>query len=172
MCASLCIAGIEGTRRGCLCLLRASGRARGSSACPLGESWVVSVFLWYRASCCLEVKPSSLLMISKCCVCQASVHTLKRHSHARFIHHTAFHWGAQLLLMFFLDLARLLFFFFQNWNIVDLQYYTSYIYTTSWFTIFKDYTPFIVMIEYWQFSLCCAVYPHGTFILYVIVCTS
>ena len=24
-------------------------------------------------------------------VCQASVHTLKRHSHAQFIHHTAFH---------------------------------------------------------------------------------
>ena len=37
--------------------------------------------------------------------------------------------------------------------------------TTQWFTIFKDYTPFIVIIKYWLYSLCCRVYPYSLFIL-------
>ena len=31
------------------------------------------------------------------------------------------------------------------------------------FTIFKGYTPFIVIIKYWLYSLCCTIYPCSLF---------
>ena len=43
---------------------------------------------------------------------------------------------------------------------------------SKWFTIFKYYTPFIVMIKHWLHSLCCTIYPCSLFILYKVVCTS
>ena len=36
----------------------------------------------------------------------------------------------------------------------------------------KGYTPFIVIIKYWLYSLCCTIYPCSLFILYRVVCGS
>ena len=53
----------------------------------------------------------------------------------------------------------------------------------SWFTIlylfqvyhiviqyFAYYIPFKVILKYWLYSLCCTIYPHSLFILYILVC--
>ena len=34
----------------------------------------------------------------------------------------------------------------------------------------KGYTPFIVIIKYWLYSLCCIIYLYSLFILYIVVC--
>ena len=36
----------------------------------------------------------------------------------------------------------------------------------------KGYSPFIVIIKYWLYSLCCTIYPCSLFILYRVVCGS
>ena len=41
------------------------------------------------------------------------------------------------------------------WGIVDVQYYIRFRSMTEWFTIFKGYAPFIILITYWLYSLCC-----------------
>ena len=57
--------------------------------------------------------------------------------------------------------TNLLYFFY--WGIIDVQYYISYKCTIYWFTIFKGFTPFIVIIKYWLYFL---YYKHkDTFIL-------
>ena len=38
---------------------------------------------------------------------------------------------------------------FVYWSIVHVQYYIIYRHTLQWFIIFKDYTPFMVIIKYW-----------------------
>ena len=38
--------------------------------------------------------------------------------------------------------------------------------------IFIDYAPFIVIIKYWLYSLCCTIYPYSLFIAYIVFCTS
>ena len=53
-----------------------------------------------------------------------------------------------------------LFFFYFYWS-MDIQYYLSYRCTIQWFTIFKDYIPFIVIIKYWLHSPCCTIYPYS-----------
>ena len=37
---------------------------------------------------------------------------------------------------------------------------------------FTDYTPFKVIIKYWLYFLCCAIYPCSLYILYIVVFTS
>ena len=44
------------------------------------------------------------------------------------------------------------------WDTVDLQYFLIFRYIT-WFTIFTDYAPLIVIIRYWLYTLCCTIYP-------------
>ena len=48
-------------------------------------------------------------------------------------------------------------------KVIDVQY--------SEFTIFKGYTPFIVIIKYWLYSTCCTIHPCSLFFC-LIVCTS
>ena len=55
---------------------------------------------------------------------------------------------------------QLSFFFYFYWS-MDIQYYLSYRCTIQWFTIFKDYIPFIVIIKYWLHSPCCTIYPYS-----------
>ena len=38
--------------------------------------------------------------------------------------------------------------------------------------IFIDYAPFIVIIKYWLYSLCCTIYPYSLFIAHIVFCTS
>ena len=56
-------------------------------------------------------------------------------------------------------------------SIVAEQHYTSYRCTVQWFTIFKGYTPSIVIIKYCLYSLCCTIYPHNISVFYITVCT-
>ena len=37
---------------------------------------------------------------------------------------------------------------------------------------FKGYIPFIVIIKYWLYLLCCTIHPRSLSILYVVVCAS
>ena len=62
-------------------------------------------------------------------------------------------------------------YFFLNWGIVDVQYYMFQVYIIVIHN-FKGYIPLITIIQYWQFSLCCTIYPGSLLILYLIVCTS
>ena len=71
---------------------------------------------------------------------------------------------ARLVVRFFLFyLFIYLFIAFFSWSIVAVQYYVSYRCTIYQFTIFKGYTPFIVTIKYWLYSLCCITYPCSLF---------
>ena len=63
---------------------------------------------------------------------------------------------------------------FSNESVLSIrwpQYWSfSSSFSSSWFTIFKGYTPYIVS-ECWLYSLCCTLYPHRSFILYITVCS-
>ena len=62
--------------------------------------------------------------------------------------------------------------FLKNCGIVDIQYCINFRCATWCFTIFKCYIPFIVLIKYWLYSLCCAIYPCSFLILCMVVWTS
>ena len=77
------------------------------------------------------------------------------------------------------DLRR--FFFFFNWNIIDLWYYVSFWFTTYWFNILTHYKwlPwYSVTICYhteilkynWLYFPHYASHPHDSFILYLETC--
>ena len=55
------------------------------------------------------------------------------------------------------------FHFIFYWSTVPAQYYISYRCIIQWFTIFKGNTPLIVIIKYWLYSSCCAIYPCSLF---------
>ena len=63
--------------------------------------------------------------------------------------------GTQIPNLFITDLFY--------WSIVDVQSYLPYRYTIKWFIILKGYTPFIVIIKYWLYSLYCTVYSCSLF---------
>ena len=52
------------------------------------------------------------------------------------------------------------------WCIVAVNYYLSYRSIIQWFIVFKDYTPFIVIIKYWLYFLCCTLYPQSFFCMW------
>ena len=58
---------------------------------------------------------------------------------------------------------------FKNWSIVDLQYYIIQMYNIV-IHHFKGYTPFIVIIKYWLYSLYCTIYPYSLFCLIAKLC--
>ena len=45
------------------------------------------------------------------------------------------------------------------------KYSISFKWTTQWFNLFTDYTPFKVIIKYWLYSLCYAVYSYSLKVL-------
>ena len=71
--------------------------------------------------------------------------------------------------MFYFFFLSLLFKPFFNWGIADLQYSFQ---MSDIVKIFIDYAPFIVIIKYWLYSLCCTIYPYSLFIAYIVFCTS
>lgn len=59
---------------------------------------------------------------------------------------------------------------FFYWDIVDAQHYMKFRCITKWVTIFKCCIPFIVIIKYWLYSLCCPTCPRSLLILHTVVC--
>ena len=52
--------------------------------------------------------------------------------------------------------------FFFNCCMVDVQHHLSFG-CIKWFTIFKSYIPFIVIVKYWVYYLCWITYPCKLF---------
>ena len=63
------------------------------------------------------------------------------------------------------------FFFFLNWDVVDLQYRISCRCTTWWFNTLIDYTQFKVITTEWLIP-CAVQYPCSLSTLYIAVCSS